>query len=129
MEDRQTFRYNYSAKQNKEVADIRRKYLPHEVSKIETLRALDLRVRMAGKAQSITLGTLGALIFGIGLCFGLGVFMGGQWPAVLLCALGMILMTPAYPVSRHIAKRVKAQLAPEILRLSDEIIGERAPRN
>ena len=39
-----TFSYNYSATRNKEVESIRKKYLPHEESKLETLKRLDYRV-------------------------------------------------------------------------------------
>ena len=117
-----TFNYSYSAEKNKEVENIRNKYLPREVSKIELLRKLDFKVQSAGIIESLILGVIGVLIFGIGMCFGLDVFGGADFLTVIFCLLGALIMAPAYPIYRRIKDKTKEKLAPEILRLSDEII-------
>lgn len=117
-----TFSYNYSAARNKEVESIRRKYMPHEESKLERLKKLDLRVQMAGTIESLCFGIVGALVFGIGMCFFLDVFAGAAWLTALLMVLGAVIMIPAYPIYRRIARKTKTELTPEILRLSEEII-------
>lgn len=122
MENNRVFTYQYSATQNREVEHIRKKYLPREESKIEILRKLDNRVQSAGMIPSLCIGIIGVLIFGIGMCFGLDVFAGADWLSVLFCVIGAAIMIPAYPVYRHIARKTKAELTPEILRLSDEIM-------
>lgn len=122
MESKKVFTYRYSAAQNREVERIRRKYLPKEENKMETLRKLDLRVQSAGMTPALCVGVIGCLIFGIGMCFGLDVFVGANWLAYLFGGIGVAVMIPAYPIYRHIAKKAKDELAPEILRLSEEII-------
>ena len=117
-----TFSYNYSAARNKEVESIRRKYMPREESKLERLKKLDLRIQMAGTIESLCFGIVGALVFGIGMCFFLNVFAGGAWLTALLMVLGAVIMIPAYPIYRRITRKTKAELTPEILRLSEEII-------
>ena len=117
-----TFSYNYSAVRNKEVESIRRKYLPKEESKLDKLKRLDMRVQMAGTIESLCFGMVGALVFGLGMCFFLDVFVGATWLTVLFMVLGAVIMIPAYPIYRKIAKRTKAELTPEILRLSEEIM-------
>ncbi|MBQ9750446.1 MAG: dihydropteridine reductase [Clostridia bacterium] len=117
-----TFSYNYSAARNKEVESIRRKYMPHEESKLERLKKLDLRVQMAGTVESLCFGVVGALIFGIGMCFFLDVFAGAAWLSALFMIIGSLIMIPAYPIYRKIAQKTKTELTPEILRLSEEII-------
>ena len=117
-----TFSYNYSAARNKEVESIRRKYMPHEESKLERLKRLDRRVQMAGMIESLCFGIVGALVFGIGMCFFLDVFAGAAWLTALLMVLGANIMIPAYPIYRRIARKTKAELTPEILRLSEEIM-------
>ena len=117
-----TFSYNYSAARNKEVESIRRKYMPHEESKLERLKKLDLRVQMAGTIESLCVGIIGALVFGIGMCFFLDVFTGAAWLTALLMVLGTIIMIPAYPIYKRIARKTKTELTPEILRLSEEIM-------
>ena len=117
-----TFNYTYSTARNKEIESIRRKYMPEEESKLERLKKLDLRVQTAGTIESLCFGIVGALVFGIGMCFFLDVFAGAAWLTVLLMVLGTVIMIPAYPIYRKIAQRTKAELTPEILRLSEEII-------
>ncbi|MBQ9131452.1 MAG: hypothetical protein IJX62_03130 [Clostridia bacterium] len=124
MENSNVFTYQYSAKQNREVERIRRKYLPREEDKMETLRKLDAKVQMAGTLPSLCIGVMGCLIFGIGMCFGRDVFEGADWLTLLFCIPGVITMLPAYPVYKHISKKTKAELTPEILRLSEEIINQ-----
>ena len=117
-----TFSYNYSATRNKEVESIRRKYMPKEESKLEKLKKLDLRVQMAGTVESLCFGIVGALVFGIGMCYFLDVFMGVAWLSALFMIIGSFIMVPAYPIYRRIARKTKTELTPEILRLSEEII-------
>ena len=117
-----TFSYQYSAKINKEVENIRKKYMLHEESKLDTLKKLDRRVQSARMIESLCLGVIGALVFGIGLCFGLDVLAGAEWLTVLLVASGIAIMIPAYPIYRAIEKKTRAKLAPEILRISEEIM-------
>ena len=65
---------------------------------------------------------MGALVFGIGMCFFLDVFSGAAWTTALLMILGTAIMIPAYPIYRKIASKTKTELTPEILRLSEEIM-------
>lgn len=116
-----TFTYQYSAKRNREIEDIRKKYLPQTESKLDRLRRLDRTVQSAGRVLSLSIGVLGALIFGIGLCFGLDALVGADWLPPLLCILGTLVMLPAYPIYLARSERKYRQLAPEILRLSDEL--------
>ena len=118
------FTYNYSAVINKEVESIRKKYMPVEESKLERLKSLDRRAQSAGMLEALSLGIIGALVFGIGMCFGLDVFVGATWLTVLFMILGTLLMIPAYPIYLRIARKTKAELTPEILRLSEEIINQ-----
>ena len=120
--ENKSFTYNYSAARNKEVESIRRKYMPREESKLERLKKLDLRVQMAGTIESLCFGIVGALVFGIGMCFFLDVFAGAAWLTAILMICGTLLMIPAYPIYRRIARKTKAELTPEILRLSEEIM-------
>ncbi len=122
MENNGAFNYRYSAANNKEIENIRKKYLPQEESKMERLKRLDYQVQTAGMLQGLILGIIGCLIFGIGVCFCLDVFTAAPWLTVVLLILGTLIMLPAYPVYRRIARKTKERLAPEILKLSDEII-------
>ena len=129
MENQNSFSYCYSARQHREVEDIRRKYLPREESRLERLRRLDRKAQCAGMTESLTIGIIGCLIFGIGMCFGLDVFVGADWLSVLFCLIGIAVMLPAYFVYRRISVKAKEALTPEILRLSEEILTSSGAKN
>ena len=116
---------NWEIEKKERLADIENiinKYLPKEESKMDILKNLDSRVQTAGMTEGLTVGIVGCLIFGIGICFGLDVLQGADWLTLLFCGIGVVTMIPAYPIYKRIAKKTKEKLTPEILRLSDEII-------
>lgn len=125
MNQETTFIYNYSAKDNKEIQEIRNKYLPREESKLEELKRLDYIVQNSGMIESLCAGIGGVLIFGLGLCLAMQVIGSGVFSIVLgilLGIVGMIGMIAAYPVYRKKAQKAKAEYAPRILQLTDELM-------
>lgn len=50
------FSYIYSAKENKEILEIRKKYLPREESKLDELKRLDKIVQTSGTVESLCAG-------------------------------------------------------------------------
>lgn len=123
-----TYTYEYSAKKNQEVKSIRDKYQPREETKLERLRRLDKKVQGAGVIESLAVGIVGSLVFGIGMCFGLDVFGGADWLTLLFGGLGAVIMLPAYAIYKRIKGAATEKYAPEIIKLSDEIIAEREAR-
>ena len=118
------FIYNYSATQKSEVEAIRKKYVPQETNKMERLRYLDNKVQNAGMTESLCLGIVGLLIFGIAMCFALGTFGSAWWPAIPIGIVGVAVMLPAYPLYRHLYNKKKEELTPEILALTEELLGK-----
>ena len=119
-----TFSYTYSATCNQEVLNIRKKYLPKEESKLEELKRLDHLVQNAGVMEALIVGVVGCLIFGVGMCFGLGVFGAVTWPAVIFGLIGAIGMIFTYPVNRKCYNKMKDQHLPRILELTAELTGD-----
>ena len=122
--DNNTFSYQYSAQQRHEIESIRKKYLPAGVNKMERLRMLDGKVQRAGMIESLCLGIIGVLVFGLAMCFGLNVFEAAWWPAIPLGIIGTLLMIPAYPLCKYIYRKRKEELTPEILQLTEELGGK-----
>lgn len=123
--EKETFKYRYSSERNREIEAIRSKYLPKVESKIDVLKRLDARVRDAGQLEGLTVGVVGALVFGIGMCIGLGAIAAAPILAALFGTVGAAIMVCAYPIYRSISRRIRNELTPEILRLSDEILNEK----
>ena len=119
-----TFIYRYSAKENTEVQEIRKKYLPREESKFEELKRLDYTVQNSGMMESLCAGIGGALVFGLGMCLAMQVIGSGVFLialGVLLGIIGMGGMLAAYPVYLKVFDKTKQKLAPRILELTAEL--------
>ena len=121
MNNDSVFRYSYSAKQNEEVQAIRNKYLPQLESKLEELKRLDQCVHSAGMAQSLAVGIIGCLVFGLGMCIAMEVLRGSMVLGTLFGACGMAVMIAAYPVYRSCFRKAKAKHQPRILELIAEL--------
>ena len=127
MENNQSFEYTYSAGQRQEIEAIRKKYLPKEEDKMEQLRRLHYSATQKAQAASIAIGVLGALVLGTGMSLimtDLGTSL-GHWVMVigiLAGILGLILVALAYPIYNSVLRKERQRIAPEILRLSEELL-------
>ena len=122
MNEHEAFRYTYSAKDQEEVKKIRQKYIPKEADKMEQLRKLDQSVTRKGTTASLAVGIVGALLLGIGMCCAM-VWM-GQWfiPGIIIGLVGIAVVSLAYPLYQRITKKEREKIAPEIMRLTDELM-------
>lgn len=120
------FEYTYSAPQQDEIQKIREKYLPKEETKMDQLRRLDESATKKGQACSLVLGVLSSLILGIGMCCTM------VWqeilfiPGIFIGCIGIAGVSAAYPLFHRITKKERQRLAPEILRLSNELMNGQA---
>ena len=121
MAEKEIFEYTYSAPQQSEVQKIREKYLPKEVSKLDQLRALDAGVTKRGTAVSLVHGILYALVLGLGMIFSM-VWAGKLFlPGVVIGCIGLAGVAATYPIYNRIVKQDRERIAPEILRLAEEL--------
>lgn len=130
MENNEGFSYTYSAAQQAEVERIRKKYMPQEGDKMARLRRLDQSASRKATAWAIALGVIGALILGTGMSLimtDLGQLLGLSPEAAMLVGVpaglaGMVLTALAYPVYHRVLKKERARIAPEVLRLTEELM-------
>ncbi|MBQ2725901.1 MAG: hypothetical protein IJF78_09355 [Clostridia bacterium] len=121
-ENGSAFRYTYSAKEQEELIRIRQKYAPPEEDKMEQIRRLDRSVNEKGTVISIVLGVLGTLILGLGMSCAL-VWQGMLFlPGIFIGLAGIGILASAYPVYNHVTRKERERIAPEILRLTDELM-------
>ncbi len=130
LKEKNGFSYTYSAKERDELKRIREKYLPKEENKMEFLRKLDAGVVYKARTISIILGVLGALIlgFGMSMCmtsFGTAIVPNAEISVIVGIVIGVIggiLAAIAYPIYSTVLKRERKRIAPEIIRLTDELM-------
>ena len=105
--------------------------MQREPDKLEQLRYLDRQVTKKGRITALTLGCIGALVMGLGMSLvmtNLGELLGlGKvlLPGILLGIVGLLMAASAYPYYRRIVKKERAKAAPEILKLTEELMGQK----
>ncbi len=124
------FSYTYSAKEQEELRKIREKYTNREEDKLTRLRKLDAGVTQKAQAISLVFGVVGVLILGFGMSLimsELGAMLGSHRDmampiGIAVGVVGGILTGLAYPIYNFVLKREKKKAAPEIIRLTDELL-------
>ena len=126
------FQYTYSAKEQAELKRIRDKYTaPTETEdKMTRLRRLDASVTNTAQAVALVFGVIGTLILGFGMSLvmtELAESLGISGDAamvigIIVGVIGGVLASLAYPIYNAIVKAKRKKLAPEIIRLTDELM-------
>ena len=89
---------------------VAKEYMPKETNKVRQLKKLDERAKLPAFVTAMTLGIIGILIFGTGMCFGLGVFGTGAVHMVigiLLGIAGAAICIVNYPLYKGLLKKGK----------------------
>jgi hypothetical protein len=124
------FNYTYSASEQAELKRIRDRYVVREEDKMERLRRLDRSVYARAQTVALTIGIIGALILGTGMSlfmselseiFGMHSYL-AMPIGIGIGTFGMILTIIAYPIYNFVLEREKKRVAPEIIKLTDELM-------
>ena len=109
------------------VQKIRTQYTEKQHTELDELKALDAKVKKPANVFAYTYGSAGAIVMGTGMSLAmteLGAALGmlAMVMGILIGVAGMILVALAYPVYNRVLKRERQRIAPEILRLTDELM-------
>ena len=131
-EQKDTFNFTYSARQQEEIKAIRKKYAATEETedKMTVLRRLDAGVTKKATTLSLIIGIWGALVLGLGMSLAMSELgeMLGAYKAfamvfgVIIGIVGIVLVSLAYPIYNRTVKKEREKIAPEIIRLTDELM-------
>ena len=126
------FQYTYSAKEQAELKRIREKYTsPTKAEdKMARLHRLDASVTNTAQATALVFGIIGTLILGFGMSLimtELSSILGAYSDMAMVIGiaigvLGGVLVSIAYPIYNAIVRAKRKKLAPEIIRLTDELM-------
>ena len=130
MDNNEGFNYTYSAKEQEEIKAIRKKYAASEETedKMTQLRRLDSSVYSKASTAALAVGIVGALIMGIGMSLvmtDIGAVLGTVLAMIIgisIGVVGIVLVCLAYPIYNRTLKKEREKIAPEILRLTDELM-------
>lgn len=120
-QEKEKFTYTYSAREREEIQRIRKKYTATE-DKMERLRKLDTAVTDKATIVSILVGVFGALVMGAGMCC--AILWQEMWfiPGIIIGLIGMAALAMAFPVYLKVLQKERAKIAPEMIRLTDELL-------
>jgi len=129
-QEKEAFHYTYSAKQQAEIRAIRKKYSAPEEDKMARLRRLDASASQKATAASLAVGIVGAMLLGIGMSLvlsGIGLALGMSEAVCMLIGIpigviGIATACAAYPLYNRVLHKEQKKIAPEILRLTEELL-------
>jgi hypothetical protein len=112
------------------VQKIRTQYTERENTQLDTLKALDKKVKKPANVFAVVFGSISAVIMGSGMSLvltDLGVVLGlGDFMiliiGIVVGVIGMFLMALAYPIYIKVLKKERERIAPEILKLTEELL-------
>jgi hypothetical protein len=126
------FTYTYSASEQAELKRIRDKYTPptETEDKMTRLRRLDASVTNTAQAIALVFGVIGTLTLGFGMSLIMteladNLKLSSDMSMIIGITAGVvggILASIAYPIYNVIVKAKRKKLAPEIIRLTDELM-------
>ncbi len=126
------FSYSYSAREQEEIKRIRKKYAENESgtneSNLERLRRLDASVTKKGTVASIIVGVVSSIVMGAGMSLimtDIGAFlpeMLALWIGIAVGVVGIVGVALAYPIYKAITKKERERIAPEVLRITEELL-------
>ena len=126
------FCYTYSTEEQEQIKKIRARYTEAPVAedKMARLTKLDKSAARRAECAALITGIVGTLVLGTGMSLfmsDLGALL--QMNTVLQAAVGITLgilggvaVALAYPIYNAVLKAERKRIAPEILRLTDELL-------
>lgn len=112
------------------VQKIRTEYTEKEHTQLDALKAMDAKVKRPANVFAYVFGSIGAIIMGSGMSLvmtEIGTMVGMQSPMIpgmIIGVIGLIMVIANYTIYKKILGGRKQKYADQILRMSDEIMGE-----
>lgn len=130
--DNESFKFTYSAEQQKEIKAIRQKYVQPQQNedKMTQLRKLDAGVNKKAATYALIAGIFGVLLMGTGMSLAMSEFGSILGPyrdyaliiGSIIGAVGICVICIAYPLYSRILRREREKIASDVLRLTEELL-------
>ena len=99
-------------------------YGEKKANKLDQLISLDQKVRRPAEITAYTVGIIGSLILGLGMCLAMKVIMDMMALGIVIGVVGIFIVSVNYFLYKKILKSRKKKYASQILALSNEILGK-----
>lgn len=102
-------------------------YAPKNTTKVQQLKKLDAKAKLAANIFGYTFGIISALVFGTGMCLAMKVIgsgIGAMIAGIIVGIIGMIGCGINYPVYKKLLAKGKEKYGSDIIKLAKEISEE-----
>ena len=112
------------------VQRIRTQYTEKQHTELDALKALDAKVKKPANVFAYTYGSISAIIMGAGMSLvmtEIGAIIGltsVMVPGIVIGVVGMCMALSTYPIYKKLLSARKKKYAPQILKLSEKIMGQ-----
>jgi len=112
------------------VQKIRTQYTEKEHTRLDTLKALDAKVKRPANVFAYVFGSISAIVMGSGMSLvmtEIGSMVGienAMIPGIVIGVIGLLMGAANYPIYKSILISRKKKYADEILKLSEQIMAE-----
>ncbi len=100
---------------------IRAQYIEKEHDELHDLRELDKRVKCPADVFAYIFGTLGALVFGTGMCLAMEIIGDAVIPGIIIGLVGVAMVSATYRIYAKILAKRRKKYADKIITLSEKI--------
>ena len=110
------------------VQKIRSEYTEKQHTELDALKALDAKVKRPANVFGYTYGSIGAIVMGAGMSLvmtDIGAKIGltaTMVPGIAIGVAGMGMALTTYPIYKKILSKRRAKFAPQILKLSENLV-------
>ena len=110
------------------VGKIRSEYTEKQHTELDTLKALDARVKRPANVFGYTYGSIGAIVMGSGMSLvmtDIGAVLGLEEtlvPGIAVGVVGMVMALTTWPIYQKILTSRKKKFAEQIMELSERIM-------
>lgn len=112
------------------VQKIRSQYTESQHTELDALQALDAKAKKPANVFAYVYGSLGAIVMGAGMSLvmtEIGAILGlanAMVPGIAVGIVGLVMVSTTYPIHKKILASRKKKFAPEILKLSENIMNK-----
>ena len=112
------------------VQKIRSQYTDKQYSQLDALKALDAKVKKPANVFAYTYGSVSSVIMGAGMSLvmtDIGATIGitsALVPGIAVGVVGLAMAVSTYPIYKKLLANRKKSFAPQILQLSEELMGK-----
>ncbi len=111
--------------EKKYVEKIKEQYSEKQTSKIDELQKLDNKVNLPAIILTYSLGILGSLVLGFGMCIAMKVIFQDLFVlGIIIGIIGIIMVSINYPLYKKVLNYRRKKYSNQIIEITNDLLNE-----